>query len=112
MTYHLNQDLNEFSFVSGLDSRKHLSLATFENGSLLCFGKIFELRTSEAGLLEVLARSYYVQLLGNRNRSFLGVASDHDDVDASSSASTNRILNFRTNRVLNADVAYEGTSRL
>ena len=106
-TYLLNENFDELSLVSGLDSGEYLTGGSREDIALLLGGQFLELGTREAALISVGILREDGELLSDSDSGFLLISCDHDDVDTSSLALLDSLLDLGANGVLNANVAYK-----
>ena len=112
VTYHLDQDLDEFSFVARFDSWEYFAGGATEHSLLLLWRQSLKLSAREASLLDISVLSNNVELLGDWNSGLFGVTSDHDNIDSGGLAVLDSFLHLWSDWVLDADVAKERQATL
>lgn len=98
--------------MAGFHTGENLTVASSENFLLLSVGERLEFGTCEAALCDILAGLNDVELLGNRDSGLLGIARNHDYVDASRLAVLDSLSALRAHGVLDANEAEEGAVAL
>ena len=112
LTYLLNENLNELSLVSWLDTGEDLTMGSTEDLSLADISQGFELDSSEARAGSVLSLLDDVELFCDGDSGLLGVSSDHDNINSSGLALSDGWLDLWSDWILDANVAQKAAATL